>query len=59
MQKARKLSLNNLEVRSFVTDVEHDLKGGARGTGGGCQTETIETECPASGSHEKMAFALC
>lgn len=60
MQKSKKLSLKNLEVRSFVTDLQQDLRGGALGTGGGCQTDTIETECPASSTHKELAaFAFC
>ena len=57
MKKNKKLNLGKLEVKSFMTNLEKDLKGGKVGTNAGCNTDTIETNC--TGGAGENAFALC
>ena len=59
MKKTKKLNLHQLHVQSFVTEVTN-VNGGRialEGTNLGCNTDTIETDCP--GTQVQLAFAFC
>lgn len=57
MKKNKKLDLKKLQVKSFMTNLKEDLKGGKVGTNAGCNTDTIETDCSGGGGQGN--FALC